>query len=85
MGGSRCAGGRWSRVTLHDRKSAAQRVGRHLSTIYKWEDRGWLRFVLGHVREADLLAADKLARQRRGRPRNVRQTGPESVFENQGK
>lgn len=56
-------------MTLHDRKSAAQRVGRHLSTIYKWEERGWIRFVLGRVREVDLLKAEKLARERRGRPR----------------
>lgn len=52
-----------------DRKAAAERVGVNLSTIYRWEERKLLTFILGHVREADLLAAEKAARARRGRPR----------------
>ncbi|MEB0303835.1 hypothetical protein QN345_00580 [Cryobacterium sp. 10I1] len=54
------------------RKEAAERVGKNLATIYRWEERELIVFVLDRVREVDLLAADKKARERRGRPRALR-------------
>jgi transposase len=54
---------------IFNRKAAAERVGRSLSTIYRWEEAGLLIFTLDRVRESDLLAAEKRARDTRGRPR----------------
>lgn len=48
---------------------AAERVDRDVRTIYRWQEAGHLRIMLGRVLEAQLLEADKLARGRRGRPR----------------
>jgi hypothetical protein len=62
-------------VTIYDRKGAAERVGKNLATIYRWEERGLLTFVLGRVRESDLLAAERAARARRGRPRALSKRG----------
>lgn len=53
-------------MAIYDRAGAADRVGRDVRTIRRWEARGWLVFTLGRVREADLLAAEKCARMRRG-------------------
>ncbi len=56
-------------MAIFDRQGAAARVGRDISTIYRWEERGVISFVLGRIREDDLLAADKRMREKRGRPR----------------
>lgn len=55
-------------MAIYDRESAAERVGRSVRTIKRWEERGWLTFTLGRVRESDLLDAEKQAREngRRG-------------------
>ena len=53
----------------YDRKQAAERVDRSLSTIYRWEGLGWLVFILDRIGEDALLAADKRSRLRNGRPR----------------
>ena len=51
------------------RQEAADRVGKHLVTIYRWEGQGLLTFVMGRCAEQDLLEADRVASSRVGRPR----------------
>ncbi|MDY0828571.1 hypothetical protein SK224_05455 [Microbacterium sp. BG28] len=53
-------------MAIYDREGAADRVGRSARTIKRWEERGWLTFTLGRVRESDLLDAEKQARKQRG-------------------
>ncbi|WP_144795715.1 hypothetical protein [Microbacterium paludicola] len=53
-------------MAIFDRQGAADRVGRNMRTIRRWEEKGLLTFVLGRVRESDLLAAERAARQNRG-------------------
>ena len=55
-------------MTIYDMKGAAARVDRDERTLKRWVARGWLTFTLGRVREADLLQAEKMAREnmRRG-------------------
>lgn len=53
-------------MAIFDRQGAARRVGRDVRTIRRWEARGLLTFVLGRVREADLLEAERQARMNRG-------------------
>jgi len=64
-------------VAIFDRKGAAKRVGRDVSTIYRWEERGEITFTLGRIRESDLLEADKRMRGRRGRPRKSAKSASE--------
>ena len=56
------------------RKAAAVRVGKSLSTIYRWEERGLLAFTLDLCREDRLLEAAKKSGARVGRPRATRRT-----------
>ena len=51
------------------RKEAAERVGRNLVTIYRWERYGWLVFTLGRCNEQVLLEADRMSEAKNGRPR----------------
>lgn len=53
-------------MAIYDREGAAERVGRSARTIKRWEERGWLKFTLGRVRELDLLDAERQARKQRG-------------------
>lgn len=50
-------------------EEAAKRVDRDVRTIYRWQEGGHIKILLGRVSEAQLLEADRLARKRRGRPR----------------
>lgn len=56
------------------RKAAALRVGKNLSTIYRWEERGLISFTLDLCREDRLLEAAKKSGARVGRPRATRRT-----------
>ena len=53
-------------MAIFDREGAADRVGRDVRTIRRWEAKGLLTFVLGRVRESDLLDAERQARSNRG-------------------
>lgn len=55
-------------MAIFDRAGAAERVGRDVRVIRRWESLGWLTFVIGRVREEDLLRAEALAEanKRRG-------------------
>ncbi|POH63621.1 MULTISPECIES: hypothetical protein [Cryobacterium] len=55
-----------------NRKDAAVRVGKNLSTIYRWEERGLLAFTLDLCREDQLLEAAKKSSAQVGRPRAAR-------------
>lgn len=57
-------------LTLED---AAKRVDRSVRTLYRWDDEKLISILMGRVLEADLLAADKLKRAARGRPRKPRE------------
>ncbi|TFD09804.1 hypothetical protein E3T26_14345 [Cryobacterium sp. TMT1-21] len=57
-----------------NRKDAAKRVGKSLSTIYRWEERELLTFTLDLCREDRLLEAAKKSGARVGRPRATRRT-----------
>lgn len=60
-------------MAIFDRQGAADRVGRDVRTIRRWEAKGLLTFVLGRVREADLLDAERRARMNRGGDRRSEQ------------
>lgn len=51
------------------RQQAARRVDRHLSTIYRWEERGLLTVAFDRIEEDRLLEVDRAMGKRRGRPR----------------
>lgn len=53
-------------MAIYDRQGAADRVGRDIRTIRRWEAKGVLTFTLGRVRESDLLVAERAARMNRG-------------------
>jgi hypothetical protein len=60
-------------MAIYDREGAAERVGRDVRTIRRWESKGWVTFVLGWVRESDLLDAEQKARRNRGGDRRSRE------------
>jgi len=54
-------------------EQAAERVSRSPDTIYRWARQDLIMLVAGRVLERQLLEADRLKRQRVGRPRATRQ------------
>lgn len=62
-------------MAIFDRQGAADRVGRDVRTIRRWEAKGLLTFVLDRVRESDLLEAERKARANRGGDRRSARAG----------
>lgn len=56
----------WGEPTFYDYRGAAARVGRSVSTIYRWKDRGLIHPIAGRVQTAELLEVDRITRARGG-------------------
>ena len=56
----------WEEPTFYDFKGAAERVGRSLSTIYRWKALGQVHTIAGMIQTAELLEAERVNRIRGG-------------------